>query len=190
MSGSTRVGFEGGTTNRKFPIESEQRIILALVCKHALVGSIQFQFDPLRQIHLQPIFQVNRISSVLWGDEENSMRVYFNHCSPGGFQSTAHFGQDSVRLGRNGLDQVVVVEKCLRGTQIPIKGIALGNSSSYPKAPCSLAGLLSALGRRLPYHGMTNSCSGCFTVNTGQGAIRTTFSAVLPISMWANPVRP
>jgi len=35
-----------------------------------------------------------------------------------------------------------------------------------------------------------NSCSGCRTVSTGQGAMRTTFSATLPITRWLNALRP
>src|SRR4030095_194195 len=34
----------------------------------------------------------------------------------------------------------------------------------------------------------TKSCSGCFTVSTGQGAKRTTFSAVEPNTRWLTPL--
>jgi len=36
----------------------------------------------------------------------------------------------------------------------------------------------------------TNSCSGCFTVRTGQGDSRTTFSALEPKTRWLAPRRP
>ena len=38
--------------------------------------------------------------------------------------------------------------------------------------------------------GSTNSCSGCRTVRTGQGAVRTTRSETLPINRCAKPLRP
>jgi hypothetical protein len=38
--------------------------------------------------------------------------------------------------------------------------------------------------------GTTNSCWGCLTVSTGHGAVRTTRSATLPMTTWANPPRP
>ena len=38
--------------------------------------------------------------------------------------------------------------------------------------------------------GSTNSCSGCLTVSTGQGAVRTTRSATLPITRCATAPRP
>ena len=36
----------------------------------------------------------------------------------------------------------------------------------------------------------TNSCSGCFTVSTGHGDNRTTFSALEPNTRWLTPRRP
>lgn len=38
--------------------------------------------------------------------------------------------------------------------------------------------------------GSTNSCSGCFTVKTGHGAVRTTRSATFPIMRCARAPRP
>ena len=38
--------------------------------------------------------------------------------------------------------------------------------------------------------GARNSCSGCLTVSTGQGAVRTTLSATLPMSRCATALRP
>ncbi len=41
-----------------------------------------------------------------------------------------------------------------------------------------------------PRHGIVNPCPGRLTLSTGQGALRTTFSAVDPNIAWLNPVRP
>jgi len=39
-------------------------------------------------------------------------------------------------------------------------------------------------------YGMGTFRDGCLMVNTGHGALRTTFSATLPRRTWARPVRP
>ena len=44
--------------------------------------------------------------------------------------------------------------------------------------------------RQQPPYGITNSCCESRTVSTGQGDLRTTFSATLPSSMWAIGPRP
>ncbi len=69
-------------------------------------------------------------------------------------------------------DPVAMVVRCL-------PEVFMGSSSRLSS--------FSSSGRA---HGMTNSCSGCLTVRTGQVALRTTFSATLPMSTCARPVRP
>jgi hypothetical protein len=60
----------------------------------------------------------------------------------------------------------------------------------FAEGPEQFAGTLAVVSfvpekgpERETSYGRTNSCSGCRTVSTGQGAVRTTRSATLPISM-------